>query len=78
LKPYIEINPEICKGCGLCMQACPVDDIGYSGKFNSHGYDFAIPLAVKCIGCGMCFYACPELNAVKVFREDADSDKEKS
>ena len=36
----IEINEERCKGCGLCLEACPQDVIGFSGEMNSNGYEY--------------------------------------
>lgn len=49
---HYEINPDKCKGCGLCSRNCPVQAIsGEVGK--THQID---PL--KCIKCGMCFNNC--------------------
>ena len=49
----IEINPELCKGCGLCQRSCPVQAIEGTErekrKINQE----------KCIKCGTCITSCP-------------------
>ncbi len=42
-----------CKGCGLCLKACPVDAIT-GGRKQVHVIDHS-----QCINCGMCFESCP-------------------
>jgi len=49
----IEIDPEKCKGCGICKKNCPVDAITGEVK-NPHKID-----ADKCIKCGTCITKCP-------------------
>jgi len=53
------ITEEKCKGCGLCIKACPQDGIAGSLK-QPHEID-----QVKCIHCGACFDAC-KLDAVQI------------
>ena len=49
----IEINPELCKGCGLCQKNCPVSAIEGEArdkrKINQE----------KCIKCRTCIGTCP-------------------
>ncbi len=65
--PRIEILEEECKGCGLCIQDCPVKVIEVSPSLNSHGYHPARYKGEGCIGCGICFYVCPEPGAITVY-----------
>ena len=49
----ITIDPEKCKGCGLCKRNCPVGCIsGEPGQ--THCID-----TEKCIKCGTCISKCP-------------------
>lgn len=63
----IEVCEEECKGCGLCVAACPPRAMRLSERFNAHGYHPAMYLGRGCTGCGICFYACPEPGAIIVF-----------
>ncbi len=63
------IQPEICKGCGLCIAACPQNVLKFHEKFNSKGYHYAYYIGEGCTGCNVCFYACPEPEAVAVYKK---------
>ncbi|MFH1841688.1 MAG: 4Fe-4S dicluster domain-containing protein [bacterium] len=64
----IEIDPELCKGCKLCVGVCPKEVIAISDKLNSASYHPAYYLGANCTGCGLCFYACPEPAAIYVVK----------
>ena len=49
----IEINPELCKGCGICKRQCPVNAISGEVK-QAHVINTEI-----CIKCGACVDKCP-------------------
>jgi len=59
--PKITINKDKCKGCLLCVSACPKGLIYVSDKLNKLGYK---PVKCKegaeCIGCMMCAIICPD------------------
>ncbi len=46
-----EINSELCTGCKLCLERCPVGAIKVE--------DFAQVDKNKCLGCGVCAISCP-------------------
>lgn len=65
----IIINEEQCKGCQLCIAACPPAVIDLAGHLNSHGYRPAtlVDPQNKCTGCALCAVVCPDA-AITVFR----------
>ena len=65
---WLRIDGEECKGCGLCIEACPPKVIAMSEELNHYGYRTAIYAGAGCTGCGICFMACPEPGAITVFR----------
>jgi 2-oxoglutarate ferredoxin oxidoreductase subunit delta len=64
----VEINTEECKGCGLCVEACPPRVLRLSDGLNRYGYHPSVYGGHGCTGCGICFWACPEPGAITVLR----------
>jgi 2-oxoglutarate ferredoxin oxidoreductase subunit delta len=67
-KGYIKVNDFYCKGCELCVAACPQQVLQLSpGRINSKGYHPAEMSNSSCTGCGICATLCPEA-AITVYR----------
>ncbi len=62
------IQVDDCKGCGLCIDACPVGVLDFADGLNSMGYRPSHYKGEGCTGCGTCFYTCPEPRAITVVR----------
>jgi 2-oxoglutarate ferredoxin oxidoreductase subunit delta len=60
-KTRIVIIKDRCKGCGYCIEFCPVKALEYSNDINARGVH---PPQVKknndCTGCGLCERLCPD------------------
>ena len=56
------IDVDTCKGCGLCVTACPKQILQLSTtKLNSKGHSPAeITDQSACIGCAFCATMCPD------------------
>ncbi len=66
----ITVNENVCKGCGLCVFACPVKIIELADEINDKGYHPARCVKPeKCIGCAACAMMCPDV-AITVEREN--------
>ena len=61
-KGKIDINRELCKGCYLCIRACPLKVIEQDTELNTTGtYPAKAVHAEKCIACGNCYEVCPDV-----------------
>jgi len=55
---------DMCKGCGLCIDACPKNIIEFSTGLNVKGYHSATVTnenMSQCIGCSFCAVMCPDV-----------------
>lgn len=63
------VHRDLCKGCGLCVQACPQHLLEIQqGEINRLGYYPVRFAAESCSGCGVCFHACPEPDGLTIVR----------
>lgn len=75
IKGTVKIDGKICKGCELCIIACPPEGLQLSTQFNEKGYRFVELIEDKCTGCTNCALVCPEA-AITVYRQLKPSKKE--
>lgn len=61
--PKVIFREDECKGCGLCVHACPKKILVMAkDKINKKGFNPAmIAEPDKCIGCAICAQMCPDV-----------------
>ncbi len=65
----VVIDKDRCKGCGLCIAACPNQVLAFSGELNKSGYNVVyMEDPEACVGCAFCAQTCPDI-AIEVYRE---------
>ena len=59
----VTINENLCKGCGLCVRACPKGVRALAkDKLNAKGYHPSVVANPEaCIGCASCARTCPDV-----------------
>lgn len=62
IKGAVVVNEERCKGCNLCVVACPCDVLELQPRdVNQKGYHYVyMKNEDACIGCANCGYVCPD------------------
>lgn len=70
MRGAIIIDTDMCKGCGLCIVACPAKILGLAPKkVNRRGYPYMNVLDEgKCTGCASCAIVCPD-SCITVYRK---------
>ena len=69
IKGTVVIDRERCKGCGVCVEACPVDVLKLAPGVNGMGYHYSMMAAPdRCIGCASCAIVCPD-SCLVVYRQ---------
>lgn len=68
----LAIDEVHCKGCALCIPACPRDLL----HLNERTSRFGLPTAelipgreIECTGCALCAQVCPDV-AISVYRAE--------
>ena len=68
IRGSIVVNVERCKGCEICLTACPLDVIAISKEVNGKGYHYALIVKPdECTGCMNCAIVCPD-GVITVYR----------
>lgn len=69
----IVVDVEGCKGCGVCIPACPTDVIALAKEVNGKGYHYAyMENPEACTGCSNCSIVCPD-GVITVYRVKVDN-----
>lgn len=69
IKGTVVIDKERCKGCNLCVVACPVQVLALVGEVNGKGYNYSQMIRPDdCIGCASCAIVCPD-SCIAVYRQ---------
>jgi 2-oxoglutarate ferredoxin oxidoreductase subunit delta len=59
--PGIIVDTNYCKGCELCVKACPQQILSMSKEITKRGYFHAkMHDPSRCIGCRICALICPD------------------
>lgn len=75
IRGTVAIDITTCKGCELCIAACPQESLGLAAEINALGYRYAALVQDNCTGCINCALVCPE-GAINVYREPKGVKKE--
>ena len=69
IKGTVVVDAERCKGCELCVVACPMKVLALSGEVNGKGYRYVMMAHPdSCIGCASCGIICPD-SCIVVYRQ---------
>ncbi len=68
VKGDVVIDIEKCKGCELCIVACPEQTLGLASMINQKGYRYAVKINDNCTGCANCALVCPDA-VITVYRK---------
>ena len=72
LRGAIVIDTVRCKGCSLCVVACPQKVITLGTHVNVHGYPYVeVANPDVCTGCASCGIVCPD-GCITVYRKKVD------
>jgi 2-oxoglutarate ferredoxin oxidoreductase subunit delta len=72
VKGTVSIRAERCKGCRLCVNACPQQVLHLAEGYNSCGYHNVLldESLNHCTGCAICALVCPDV-VFTVYRQAA-------
>lgn len=62
------VDTEECKGCEVCIEACPQDVLMLNHAVNNRGYNYCyMENPESCTGCSNCAVVCPD-TCIEVYR----------
>ena len=67
IRGTIQVDIDTCKGCELCIEACPQESLQLSESLNGQGYHYAVLIRDNCTGCENCAIVCPDA-VITVYR----------
>ena len=68
IKGAVKVDVEKCKGCNLCVVACPTNVLALAREVNGKGYNYAyMANPDACIGCANCGRVCPD-SVIEVYK----------
>jgi 2-oxoglutarate ferredoxin oxidoreductase subunit delta len=67
VKGSVDVKIDTCKGCELCIEACPQESLALSKEINALGYHYAVLVKDNCTGCVNCALVCPDA-VITVYR----------
>jgi 2-oxoglutarate ferredoxin oxidoreductase subunit delta len=63
------IDEERCKGCAVCLAACPFGVLASAEEVNDKGYNYTVKVNPDaCTGCANCAVVCPD-SCITVYRQ---------
>lgn len=66
----VEFDEDRCKGCSLCVSACPQGILRLSTRMNKKGYQTAEVFHEElCTSCAACARMCPDV-AITIYRPE--------
>lgn len=68
----VVVDIEKCKGCEVCIGACPCDVIAMTKEVNGKGYHYMyMKNPESCTGCTNCAVVCPD-GVISVYRKKVE------
>ena len=72
IRGLVVVDKERCKGCGICVGACPCNVLALSATVNKKGYNFVeMANADACTGCASCGIICPD-SCLVIYRQKVE------
>ncbi len=74
IKGTVVVDVERCKGCGVCVVACPSKVLALNALVNGKGYNYSyMENPDDCTGCANCAMVCPD-SCITVYRQKFETE----